>query len=292
MISDERVTALLVETLGAPVELERRTPLGGGDISDAERLDTDRGPFFMKSSGDPAVRFEVEQLTLEALATGATALEVGQVLASRDPTPHERGYLLCAFVERGMRGADFEEALGRGLAELHRSTAERFGFDRDTFCGPTRQRNPWTEDWVSFYREHRLGWQARLLRDAGKLDAAESKIFDRLLGRLDQLLDVSQPPSLIHGDLWSGNVLVGKSGGPVLIDPAVYYAHREAELGMMTLFGGFSDRMYSAYHEAWPLPDGWRQRNPLYQLWHVANHATIFGGSYVDQTISLVRRFA
>jgi fructosamine-3-kinase len=181
--------------------------------------------------------------------------------------------------------------LGRGLAALHRQSAPEFGFPVTSYCGPTRQDNTWGADWASFYAERRLLSLARELREAGRLGAADGRILEALAARLPSLLGDGAPPSLIHGDLWSGNVLV-TDRGPALVDPACVYADRELEFGITTLFGGFSARFFAAYEEAWPHRPGFRERNPLYQLYHLLNHHLIFGGSYGAQAMAVARRFS
>jgi fructosamine-3-kinase len=211
------------------------------------------------------------------------------VLAFEDPTPAAPGFLVTTFLEPERRAADFEEALGRGLAELNAATRDAFGFEIDTYCGTTTQPNPDTGRWVDFYRTHRLAHQLRLSRR--RYDRGAVRTFEALFVQLDDLLGDDEPPALIHGDLWSGN-LHADGPRPALIDPAVAYAHREAEIGMMTLFGGFSARVFAAYEEVRPLRPGWRERNPLYELYHVMNHATLFGGGYVSQAVGIAQRFA
>ena len=280
----------LGRVLGKPVSIESVRPVGGGCINSAARLETSEGYFFVKY-GQGQFSSEARQLDMLEAAAGPS-INIPSPLAYRDGEAGQPGFLITRFLESGRPARDFDETLGQGLAEIHRSTASAFGFAFDTYCGSTLQPNSWTENWVSFYGESRLAHQLRLLANQGKLNQSGQKAFTRVIERLDTWLGDDEGPALIHGDLWSGNLLVSAAGGPALIDPAAYYAHREAELGMTTLFGGFSDRVYAAYHEAWPLRSGWRERNPLYQLWHVANHATLFGGSYVDQTLRILHRFA
>ncbi|NJK89213.1 MAG: fructosamine kinase family protein [Myxococcales bacterium] len=185
----------------------------------------------------------------------------------------------------------YETALAIGLAELHAAMQDRFGFAVDTYCGRTLQPNPWTDSWIDFYREHRILHQVRSMVDARRVAAREVRVFERLAARLDGLLEPG-PAALIHGDLWSQNHFADTEGRPVIFDPAGYCGHAEAELGMMTLFGGFTSELYGAYMDARGVDKGWRERNPLYQLYHVMNHATLFGGSYVDQAFEIARRFA
>lgn len=291
MTTLERAVAALAARLQGPVEVASHRAVGGGCISEALRLETNRGTFFVKLHGGPGALFSAEARGLEALRNSGTSLVVPEVLAFADPTPGRPGFLVLEHLSPGP-GPD-PVAFGRGLAALHRATSSQgFGFDVDTYCGATLQPNPWTSAWVPFYREHRLGHQLRLLVDAGRFGAADTKRAEALLDHLeDRLAGPEEPPALLHGDLWSGNLLA-TAGGPALIDPAAYYGHREAELGMMTLFGGFSPRSYAAYEEAYSLAAGWRARNPLYELYHVMNHATLFGGGYVAQALSIIRRYA
>jgi protein-ribulosamine 3-kinase len=287
----QRAVAALSEALGAQVHLHGHRPVGGGSVAEALRLDTDHGPFFMKAHGGPGALFSAEAAGLAALAQAGPGLVVPGVLAHADPGPEGPGFLVLEWLAPGP--APDPEVVGRGLARLHRLTSSRgFGFERDTYCGGTLQPNGWSATWIDFYRERRLGHQLRLLVDAGRLDAATRRRGERLLARLEDRLDgPPEPPALIHGDLWSGN-LMATARGPALVDPSVAYAHREAELGMMTLFGGFSPAVFAAYQEAWPLAPGWRARGPLYELYHVMNHATLFGGGYVAQAQAIIARYA
>lgn len=294
MSLDATLERALTGALGEEVRVTGRRTLGGGCINSAARLDTSAGPFFCKHNASPLPGlFSKEAACLEAMRSSGTSLVIPRVIAHADPSGGAPGFLITELLEPGSRVRDFDERLGRGLAELHRSTAGAFGFETDTYCGAITQPNPWTGSWVEFYRTHRLGHQLRLAREGGLLGRGEARTFERLLDRLPDLLAGPQePPALIHGDLWSGNLHVSPAGTPALIDPASYYAHREAELGMMTLMGGYPARVYDAYDEAYPLASGWRDRTPLYELYHLVNHANLFGGGYVSQTMSLVQRYA
>jgi protein-ribulosamine 3-kinase len=215
------------------------------------------------------------------------------VIAVGADEPGSPSFLVLEHLSAGRRRADFDEALGRGIAELHRATADHFGFHTDNYCGATPQPNPWTPQWIEFYGVSRLGYQLRLATDATRLSSTETQRIESLITRLGEWIDEpANGPSLIHGDLWSGNLHADAGGGPALIDPAAHYAHREAELGMMTLFGGFSGRVFAAYDEAFPLEPGWRDRNRLYQLYHLLNHLNLFGGGYHGQVMGVVRQFA
>jgi fructosamine-3-kinase len=173
-------------------------------------------------------------------------------------------------------------ALARMLAALHRTTGPRFGWHTDNYIGATPQINSWRDDWSVFFKECRLAPQLALAKKNGY--AVE------IQGALKVLEGHKPKPSLLHGDLWAGNAGFIKEG-PVLFDPAVYYGDREADLAMTELFGGFPREFYEAYDEAWPLDEGYEQRKPLYNLYHLLNHLNLFGGGYLAQVEATLRLF-
>lgn len=284
-----RAEAALGRALGRPVRVRRAFPLGGGSINRTERLDTGAGTFVLKSNSDaPPGLFSAEASGLNALRA-ATSLTVPAVIVC-DEGPS--GLLLIEDIPASRRRPDFDEHLGRGLAELHRATAPRFGFDIDNFCGATPQPNGWLDRWIDFYARRRLLYQCQRAAANGLLPGGDVRRIERLIERLgDWLAEPADGPALLHGDLWSGNLIVDGAGLPALIDPAAYYGHREAEFGIMMLFGGFSTRVVDAYTEAYPLDHGWRDRNGLYQLYHLLNHLNLFGAGYHEPVMSMVRRY-
>ncbi|MCA8924115.1 MAG: fructosamine kinase family protein [Planctomycetes bacterium] len=286
---DAALRAAFAAALEVPVATLELRPLSGGCINQAARCEVAGTSWFVKWNDRPLPgQFAAEAAGLAALADVQEALRIPRVLASSDEPG--AAFLILEHLEPGSRGAGFDEALGRGLAALHRASAEAFGFACDGYCGATPQPNGWLPRWTDFYRERRLAHQLALARAAG-FPADAFRAGQALLERLPEWLDDEEPPALIHGDLWSGNLYVGAGGQPALIDPAAYYGHREAELGMMSLFGGFSQRVFAAYAEAYPLRDGWRERLGLYELYHVLNHFNLFGGSYGGQAARLIQRY-
>jgi fructosamine-3-kinase len=272
------------------VRVLRRDRLAGGDISLVERVETSAGSFVLKSNPDaPPDFFDGESAGLDALRGTRGPIVIPRSIG-HGSAPHP--FLLLEDLGPGRDSQLAQEQAGLGLALLHRQRGTAFGFDRETFCGTTRQSNSWTARWLDFYRQHRLGDQVARARNADLLDARDRALLDRLIEGLDRWLDEpAEGPALIHGDLWSGNLLVTSDGRPALVDPAAYFAHREAEFGMMTLFGGFSTRLYDAYDSAWPLTPGWRDRIGLYQLYHLLNHLNLFGRAYHARVMSTARRF-
>jgi fructosamine-3-kinase len=193
-----------------------------------------------------------------------------------------------------LRGLDRDSGarLGRQLADLHRHTGERFGFDADNFIGRSPQENSWHSEWTRFYAEHRL--RPQLIRAIGNgMERTLAEQGESLIERLGGLfLDYRPRPSLLHGDLWSGNAAALRSGDeagtPVIFDPAAYYGDREADVAMSELFGGFPESFYAAYREAWPLDSGYESRKALYNLYHVLNHFNLFGAGYLNQARRMI----
>jgi fructosamine-3-kinase len=285
-ISQEEIEQALSKATGAPVHVTRQASFGGGDMSEVSRLHTSAGTFVLKSHPRPPDQFfQAEAVCLRAIADTATTLHVPSVLHVEDR------FIVLEDLGAGRPTADFDERLGRGLARVHRTTAPRHGFERNTFCGTTIQPNDWTANWIEFYGQARLSHQLELASRAGLLAPDECTSVDRLISRLDHLITEPTAASLVHGDLWSGNVHSTAAGMPAVIDPSGYFGHREAEFGMMTLFGSFSPRVYDAYHEAYPLDRDWRERNPIYQLYHLMNHLNLFGAGYRTQVMHIVRRY-
>jgi fructosamine-3-kinase len=181
-----------------------------------------------------------------------------------------------------------ETLLGEQLAVLHQTTMDRYGWHRDNTIGLTPQHNDWSDDWVSFFREHRLGFQFRLAAEKGFTGQFQEQ-GAQLLKRLPVFFeDHDPPPSLLHGDLWGGN-WGSCDGEPVIFDPAVYYGDRESDLAMTRLFGGFGGAFYEAYEASAPLASGHRERRDLYQLYHVLNHLNLFGSAYITRAQDLIR---
>lgn len=285
----ERLTEHLSAHCGQPVDVEDAFPVGGGSINDAWRLQTDAGRFFVKVNS--ADRFpsltEAEADGLGRLRT-ANALRVPEVIAHGED--HDDAYLLLEWIDGGLQGPGFWEFFGRGLARLHRHTQERFGLERDNYIGTLRQANAPDAAWPAFFIHQRLEPQLRMARDRKRVEAGMAFRFERLFHRLESLFP-AEPPALLHGDLWSGNFLCDSEGQPVLIDPAVYYGHREMDLAMTRLFGGFNEALHGAYQDEWPLQQGWEERVDLCNLYPLLVHVNLFGGGYVQQVEAVLRRF-
>lgn len=285
--------AALEQALGRPhVTVIDAAAVSGGCIHEARRLTTSEGDFFAKWSADsPPDIFIREAQGLEALRSAASEIAIPRVIAAREPAGKDPAFLIIEYLEAaGRQSLPDDERLGRGLAAIHRVRGEKFGFDSPTYCGLTPQDNRWRESWIDFYRDQRLQPLIDRLSRERALPASDRRLYERLMAQLPDLLPPTSP-SLIHGDLWSGNVLF-RAKGPALVDPACAFVDREMEFGITTLFGGLSPRAFRAYEEASPLPEGWRDRNPLYQLYHLLNHAVLFGGHYAEDARAIAARYA
>ena len=270
---------------GHDFAVRTRRALGGGCINAAEVVGDGSRDYFVKTNRAARLDlFEAESDGLAALAA-ARAIRVPQAICYG--SSGDTAYLVLELLDLSGR-ADGTRA-GRALAELHRSTSDRFGWHRDNHIGATPQVNGPDLDWVSFWRERRLGPQLDLASANGHARALQGA-GDRLASGLAALIGHRPPPALIHGDLWGGNLGYLPGGEPVVYDPAVYYGDREADLAMTELFGGFGGDFYAAYREAWPLDPGYGVRKHLYNLYHVLNHLNLFGGGYLGQARSMIDR--
>lgn len=269
-------------------EVRAAQAVSGGDINAAWRVETASGQHcFIKWNPRPLPRlFEVEARGLQLLAH-TQALRVPRVLVVIDQPPA----LVLEWIESGANRSTAAEALGRGLAQQHRSSGAAFGLDHDNYIGATPQINTPADSWLEFFRDRRLGEQAKLAQARGHLPPDRARRLERVLANLDRWINPTITPSLLHGDLWGGNYLIDTSGQPVLIDPAVYYGDREAEIAFTELFGGFGARFYAAYNEAWPLDHNYAERRDLYNLYHLLNHLNLFGEGYGSAVDAIVWRY-
>lgn len=287
---------MIPEALREAVEVRFGTvraaaPVAGGCINHGVRVETAEGTLFVKHNPDaPHGLFAVEARGLDALRAAAAELVVPEVLAWSEAKGDVPAWLALEWLEPASAGGEHGKRLGRGLAALHRTDAGGgWGWEEDGFIGPLPQENGAAETWAEFWRIRRLEPQLRRARES-RLDAGAAADWERLFDLLPQLLAPAEEdgPSLLHGDLWQGNVLA-TARGPALVDPAAYRGHREADLAMAELFGGFDAAFHAAYREAWPLAPGWPARRAAYQLWYLLVHLRLFGAGYAPRLASTLR---
>ena len=281
-----RIENLLSTYYGSSIVIRSAHPCSGGSIHNCMRVELENGlNLFLKTgqSSLPGV-YQCEYKALECFH------EIGQ-LAVPEPILAEDDFLLMQWLELGPAGPQWQEQTGRALALMHRAgIGSRFGFHEDNYLGTSPQPNQWQDSWLTFWREQRLGHQLAMWTEKCSADDPLPGLGYTLCEQLDKLLGgLCEPAVLLHGDLWSGNAAADRDGAPVIFDPACYYGHREAEFGMMRLFGGFGQRCESAYREIWPFEPGFEDRVKLYRLYHELNHLNIFGTAYHKQCLETAK---
>lgn len=280
MIDWDVIVEAINNAASSRFEFSQATPLSGGCINQTFRISSrDKHHLFIKlNTADMHTMFDAESRGLSELAETQT-IRVPQPIAHGIAGGHS--FLALEYFNLIAHGD--ATLFGQQLAGLHRSGAQKFGFEFANTIGATPQHNDWQADWITFWREQRLGFQLALAAHNNYGGTLQSR-GQQLMERLPEFFTDYQPvASLLHGDLWSGNHAYTTDGSPLVFDPAPYYGDREADLAMTELFGGFSNAFYAAYHAAWPLEAGYATRKVLYNLYHTLNHANLFGGSYARQ---------
>jgi protein-ribulosamine 3-kinase len=287
MISEEKIKARIEEKLGS--KIKSFTSLSGGCISDAFKVTTVDGlNYFLKYNLSISNDMFVKEANGLKELTKANAIRIPDVLS------FDEDYILLEYIPTGNKSKNFFEEFGRNFAEMHKFTSNSFGFYEDNYLGSNPQKNIPNEkeksSWANFYFNKRILYQVQLAEKLGNSTPELRKGISNLENKIEEIVgDSKEKPSLLHGDLWGGNYMVDENGNAVLIDPAVYYGHREADLGMTKLFGGFSSEFYRTYNERFPLEDGYDYRENIYKLYHVLNHLNLFGGGYYSQALSLIK---
>jgi fructosamine-3-kinase len=272
---------------GDRVDSTAATPVSGGSISRAWRLPGAKRHYFVKThAADFIDNFTAEAEGLKVLASAVSPAPTLLTTGATDTT----AFLVLEYLELRPLDRAGGTFLGHQLSTLHRVTGEAFGWHRDNFIGATPQANEAHASWPHFFAQHRLLPQLRLASKNGMVAELRAK-GEALVERIGGLfIDYRPRPSLLHGDLWSGNAAQLTDGRAVMFDPACYFGDREADLAMSELFGGFPESFYAAYREAWPLDHGYEARKPLYNLYHVLNHYNLFGDAYLGQARRMIER--
>ncbi|SCX10639.1 Fructosamine-3-kinase [Nitrosomonas eutropha] len=265
---------------------ENLTSIGGGCINQTFCIRNQDQQFFIKlNKAEYLAMFEAETAGLEEILDSAS-LRAPRPLCSG--SGHGYAWLVLEYIDLQNQGN--AAALGIGLANMHRHTAEKFGWIRDNTIGSTPQRNTADSDWIAFWRQQRLGYQLNLARENGYTGSLQS-LGERLLSGFQYFfMGYTPQPSLLHGDLWGGNYAFDTDGQPVIFDPAVYYGDREADLAMTELFGRFPPDFYAAYRDIWPVDTGYATRKQLYNLYHILNHLNLFGSQYWNQAETIMKK--
>ena len=280
---------ILEHALGKPVKVKRTTFKSGGCINNALKLTTSEGDYFLKWQSDiPEDMFEKEAKGLKLLAkTGS--IKIPKVISfGKFEGKH---YLLMENIESSPPSKNYWEDFGIALATMHQdSTSEKYGLDDDNYIGKLPQPNDKQDNWIDFFINQRLEFQLRLAIKNRLVSTELVDMYRKFYDLLPELLPVDQP-ALLHGDMWSGNVMVGNDGKVCLIDPAVYYGHREIELAFTQMFGGFGYEFYSAYNSTYRLEPGFDKRVAIYNIYPHMVHVNLFGTSYLNGVESVLNRY-
>lgn len=279
----------LTSTHGMAFHVVDDRPVGGGCIHNAHWIKANNLEFFVKfNRADAFSNFESELAGLLHLRSTQT-LRVPWPLAVQKSEGY--AFFLMEYIPSAPKNDLFWEQFGTDLAALHANTRPTFGLDEDNFIGALPQYNEARDSWLRFFIEMRLEKQVLMAEQNGYAPQGLRRSFEDLYANLTNLLP-KEPPALLHGDLWSGNFMVGPEGDPVIMDPAVYYGHREAEIAFTRMFGGFDSRFYDAYNAASPLAPGWEERIDLFNLYPLMVHLNLFGRSYLGEIQQTLKRFA
>lgn len=291
MFQDEKksqFSELLSNLWGKLVTVSAIQLQGGGCINKAAILTTSEGKVFVKwNYSTLAPMFEAEEKGLQLLRSAGEVI-IPKVLGR--VTSEDETFLFLEMISPNEIKKDFYEDFGKRLANIHKHSAPQFGLDHDNYIGSLVQINTLTDNWNDFFYEHRLLVQLMLAFDAQKLDKSILIHFENLHQRLNEIFP-KEPSSLLHGDLWGGNILKGQDGSVCLIDPAVYYGHREMELAYTKMFDDHPDSFYSAYHNEFPIKKGFEDRADIYNLYPLLVHVNLFGGGYVNQVKEIISLF-
>ncbi|MCR5673620.1 MAG: fructosamine kinase family protein [Lachnospiraceae bacterium] len=281
---------------GKGVKITDRSYVGGGDINDSFRLilDCDKRVFVKSNTLENRAFFEAEYSGLEAIASTKT-LKTPKVLCMGIDESAGISFLMMEMIERGQSAKDCAQVFGQRLAKMHSADTSafvrggRFGFVSDNFIGATKQINTCKDSWIEFFAICRLEPQLKMAAHYFERDILQKLIS--ALDRLDTILVEPDHPSLLHGDMWSGNIMTGSDGQAMLIDPAAYVGHAEADIAMTELFGRLPGDFYRSYAQSGLLAEGYEDRRDMYNLYHLLNHLNLFGRSYLSPVCATMRKY-
>jgi protein-ribulosamine 3-kinase len=283
-----KLIEILSEVYKESVVIQLIETVSGGDINYSYKVSTTHGDFFLKwnNKNKYPEMFEAEAKGLSLLKKTKT-LRIPEIVAYDEIADYS--FLVLEFINSGKRNTDFWENFGIKLAELHRNTAPFFGLDFDNYIGSLPQSNEKRRRWPEFYIEKRLQPMINIAMEHKSIDRDTILLFDKFFAKADEIFPL-EPSSLLHGDLWSGNFITAADGSSCLIDPAVYYGHRETDIAMTKLFGGFDSSFYDAYNEAFPMEKGWQQRMDYFMLYPLMVHLNLFGSGYLNAVKSILQK--
>ncbi|MEM7595509.1 MAG: fructosamine kinase family protein [Cyanobacteria bacterium P01_A01_bin.83] len=273
------ISQAISKATGQQLAIATTNSVSGGCINQGYKVSSKDTTYFVKLNRAS----EVEMFAAEAL--GLQQMQATQTITVPEPicwgTADNSSYIVLQWLNLASGNSQSWRSMGQQLAAMHRQgTSQDFGWSRNNTIGSTPQINTWMDNWADFFAQQRIGYQLKLAKRRGGNFPDTKKIVEAVRNKL---ADRQPQPSLVHGDLWSGNAAISSDGAPIIFDPATYYGDRETDIAMTELFGGFGAAFYQGYNEAWQLDSGYQQRKQIYNLYHVLNHFNLFGGGYAGQ---------
>lgn len=291
-LENEYLTAawrkVLRESIDPTAEIRMIGIIGGGSINDARRVEASCGTFFAKINEAipyPGM-FEAEARGLEFLRENSE-FDIPKPIGTGESDDIQ--WILMEFISHASKKANFWEQFGVRLARMHRNTNDNFGSETDNYLGNLPQQNTFKSTWGEFFAENRIAPQLKMAKDNNLASDQMVKLLEKVMSKADQYFP-EEPPSAIHGDLWTGNFSTNHAGEATIFDPSAHYGHREMDIAMSKLFGGFDAKFYDAYNSEYPLEKGWEDRLPIADLYPLLAHLNIFGGTYAYQIMNILRR--
>ncbi|AGA78087.1 fructosamine kinase family protein [Echinicola vietnamensis] len=278
---------VLTDAIPEPTKLKSVRLISAGTMNQSVLLDTDKGALFLKSNHLPSSDMFLQEIKGLTLLHKHAPLQIPKTIGAGRIA--SQNYMLIEWIHGGYPNASYWKNLGHGLAELHMATSPQFGLDEDNYIAALPQRNTFNNNWPDFFAEERLEPMAGKAYYDGLISKDFYKKLQQVYPKLKDLIP-NEKPSLLHGDLWSGNVIVNTKGDPCLIDPAIYFGHREMDLAFSKLFGGFRSEFYEAYHEIFPLEPDFESRVDIHNLYPLLVHLNLFGQSYLPGIKKVVKK--
>jgi protein-ribulosamine 3-kinase len=285
----DQAIEILGKKLNSSVKIISINPISGGCINNAVKLSANSGDYFLKWNNAAAFpgMFEAEAKGLIHL-NATKSFRIPKVIAAG--IADKESFLLLEFIQPGHKSQGYWKNFGTALAELHRNTNSHFGLDHPNYIGSLPQQNNFHSSWSEFFVLERIEPQIRIAKNAEKINQQTIEKFQQLFTKIKEIFP-EEPPALLHGDLWSGNIMAAAGNQPCIYDPAVYFGHREMDLAMSKLFGGFDNLFYQNYNEHYPLEKNWQKRSDICNLYPLMVHVNLFGGGYLSQVEAILRPF-
>lgn len=291
-IQNETITADWLQTIRKHInpraEIKAIGIEGGGSINDSRRIESTHGKFFVKiNDASPYPKMFEHEADGLAFLSKHSSFEIPKVIGTG--VTNDIQWIIMEYIDHAAKRDDFWQQFGVKLAHMHKQTHDMFGYETDNYLGSLPQYNSYKKTWAEFFAENRIAPQLKLAKDAGLASDQMVKLLEKVMTRVDQYFPI-EPPAVVHGDLWTGNFTTNIKGEATIFDPAAHYGHREMDIAMSRLFGGFDARFYDAYNEVYPLEKGWEKRLPIADLYPLLAHLNIFGGTYAYQIMNILRQ--